>query len=361
MHSKQQEYVYLSDNTRGQIGRPIKVHMEAAIYLYCTIELDTYLGQQVIRDLESLRSTIELTSEFNVPHKKADKKRDDVYATLKRLRNAPLSTSIGSVSVSFYYEQKAGDKVKTVYISSIRIIGKGSSYAPGVYQRSSRGQVTRMEKPLLRGKAVFVSGANAEKPGLQIDRANKLLGSPSDLAVFYTPQDVGNDIGPWKNGKMSRITDATVKELKSILQNNQASQVSWYVEQEGAGILMHAIEGTKLNLKGHDFKIVDSHASNTPKLLQKLSEANADFSKGDAVDYTDMNNDKGMLGLARQVDNLCNQVGNLSGYQDYAIISRRYLIQGIQTKGRLGAQVLSKISSINSSKSSLVSILRRRG
>ncbi len=272
-----------------------------------------------------------------------------------------MSTSIGSVSVSFYYEQKAGDKVKTVYISSIRIIGKGASSAPGIYNKSSRGQIRRETKHALGNKSVFVSGAIGRSPSEQFVRAKKMLGDRSDVALFYTPKDVANDIGPWKNGKFSRITEATINEMGQVLRNNQREKVSWYVEREGAGVLLHAMEGARSDLKSHDFKIVDSHSSDTPKLIQKLSESNANLSKGDPIDYSDMNNAKSLLGLARQVDGVSDQVQKLNGYQDYAIISRRYLIQGIQSKGRLGSQVLSKLTSLMGGSSSLVKILRRRG
>lgn len=337
-------YIFFSQNTTGNVGRPVKIHASVFLEFYCEVDPRSGDGQMVIRDIENLRThpnamktNFALPAPRNAPSSKKHvedlaKARNLAAALTHKIKTESegvLTTK--NVQAFYHIHQKDGDKSPTVYISEVKVKRGDSDDLPGLYLEgsTSRGQrvITRSKDRKINGKTTYISGASPEV-AKAMDQA-KIVTGEEHPALFFTPPSVAEDLGVFKSNRLSEPTQKAIYELEQTLKENQKSKVSWYVEGEGAAVLSHAIKQISGTLENHSFKFINSRAD-TPALLQMLNQKKAQLS-GEIIQYH--SDHKALLALAGHKEELNKQIGILPGNIGYDAITRRYLMQQIDALG----------------------------
>lgn len=346
-------YVFFSNNTTGNSGRPIKIHSDLFLDFFGAVDPTSHDGLTIIRDVESLKvnpKAYRPPSSFQPPQ--ASNMASDHCARLAKIGRTTtamrhetqkqiyqtemekeLCISTKNIRLYFHIHQKEGDKAPTAYISEIQVTKENSNQNAGLYemQASSRGESLKKSDSInLEGKTVFVSGASAS-PEIAMDNAIDNL--RTDKAVlFFNPASVANDLGIWKNNRLTESTLKVIDEMKNVLEKNARKKVAWVVEGEGAAVLAHAIGKVNDTLANHSFKFMNAK-TNLPKLLQDLTQKKAQLA-GEFIGYT---RDKtALLAIASQNQDLLTQIDSLPGNSGYNKIARHHLKGQLKSLGGIG-------------------------
>lgn len=328
-------YIFFSKNTTGSCGRAVKIHCSVFMDFYCAVDISSADGQKVIRDIENLRTNPNALKTGQItPAQKGGARHlsqlDRISKTLNEMKEGTLVTA--NVRAYFHVHQKDGDNCPTVYISEVKV-RSGSDQSFGLYEER-HGRVSSSVEPMrsrnLRDKTVFISGAHdSTKDAL---KAAKYTTNKQDVSLYYNPPSVAEDLGVWKTNRLSDATRGTIEELKCVLKENEKNKVDWFVEGEGASVLSRAVESLPGSLDQHTFTLINSK-TNTPRLLQQLSEKKAQFN-GDVIRYT--GDRAALLAMADQKDELSKQIGKLPGNVGYNQITRRYLTEQVGQLAQVG-------------------------
>ncbi|MET0356673.1 MAG: hypothetical protein ABW044_07820, partial [Cellvibrio sp.] len=57
------QYVYFSPHTKGGSGRAVKIHKDLFFPFFCVVDPNTHDGQNIIRQIESLRTTCTIVTQ----------------------------------------------------------------------------------------------------------------------------------------------------------------------------------------------------------------------------------------------------------------------------------------------------------
>lgn len=341
-------YIHFSSNTQGQCGRPIKIHTNLFVDFFCAVNPDTYEGQTVIRDIESLRAKQPLETRPTAAMGPRDVAGDSAAhkARLNSVRHklaafahqqdmaAEKRLTTKNVQVFYHIDQRPGDKYQTVYISEVQVVQEGSGQAGGLYDLKRSGYSEKMQKSSNRnldGRSVFISGASDT---VLTARKNALTYTDNtNPALFFSPMSVASDLRHWKVSRLQMSTQKLIDDLQGLVRENQKRKLTWLVEGEGAALLSHALDGIPGDLTSHSFKFINAKGP-LAGVLKKLGQRKAQL-KGEMIRYS--GDRAALLTIASQKQDILNQLGKLPVQPGYEKITRRYLTERVAALGEVSS------------------------
>jgi hypothetical protein len=134
------------------------------------------------------------------------------------------SLIIKNVQIYYRIDQVGDDNSPNVYINNVRIINSDKKQAPGLYEKKGqRSKVEKMSSKDINGRHVYINSlANNTSKAYEMASDRSLLESKEvkNLALFYSPASVANDLGVWHSPGLTYKTSIAVKELTEVLQHN---------------------------------------------------------------------------------------------------------------------------------------------
>jgi len=342
-------YIYFSPLTTGATGRAVKIHKDLLLPFFFAVNSKTYDGQLAIRQIEQLRTTPKLNvpPAFRKPSKSHIRQLKSVYDTFQHV------LMLKNLQVYYRVEQQAGDVSPVVYISQVRSTYEDANDAPGLYARKIQfsrqaGDLKKMKSRTVDGRTVFINGQSDSVKSV-MKQAELIIGSRENLAIFYSPASVCNDLGVWNSPGQTLRTGIAIKELIAVIQHNRSAKngINWIVEGEGCALLSNALESVSGDLKNHSFKIVNPK-TDTPKLLQSITKKKGHLT-GEFFDYS--RSPTALAAIAKHKEALIKQIGLLPEAKSYDKITRQKLISQISALAQV-AMPLIKNAAIGKTKSS---------
>ncbi|WP_019602494.1 hypothetical protein [Teredinibacter turnerae] len=340
-------YIYFSPLSRGASGKPVKIHTNLFVDLFCAINPNTNEGQTIIRDIESLRAKMATDSLPKPAMGPLDCPRDSArhreqLNRARKLQRAMMEDqhmrrervlTTRNARIYYHINQQPGDRVSTVYISEVQVVGT-SDHEGGLYElkRGRRGvELQKTSNSVLSDRDVFLTGSS-DNPK-EAHREATILNNSTNSLVFFVPQTIGSQFRIGKTSRMNSDAKSLTKELTRLLRENQDNRVSWLVEGKGLGLLKSALNNLNGSLSKHRFKFTDAQGK-LGDVIQKLSQLNATLD-GEFISYS--GNRPALLTFTLQKNKILDQLDKLPASIGYEKITRRYL------KEQIGA--LSEISS----------------
>lgn len=366
-------YIHFSPNTRGQSGRPVKIHTNLFVDFFCAVNPGTQSGQTIIRDIESLRAkqAPDVRHVAVAPRPTPRNQGSQHAANLNKINKALSAMAdqqevarervyaTNSVRIFYQIAQKAdqGDRHQTVYISEIQVLSKQGQYKGGLYEyqqtRASRKLVPSKNQQLA-DKSVYISRA-IEDPNTAMKEA-MLTAREANPALFFNPEHIKDDLKIWKASKrLQNSTKEVVSKLSSLLQSNQKSSVSWHVSGEGAAVLSHALDAIPGTLDNHQFKFYNTRAQ-LPQLMQKLASKKAKLDG----EFINLDTDRiALLALAGNQSALSEQLDKLPTPPGYEKITRRYLKEQMSALCRVASSqpAITQSSKLRGSEKTFIDVL----
>lgn len=249
------DYVYFSEATKGHSGKVVKIKVDLFSRFAALVDPNSCDGQTTIRQIEALRAT-----NCAGPGVHTDIRCSFRY--MLKVKNMKV----------FYSVLDGKDKgKKEIFIGDIQADFAAGIDKPGLYVYNTNSKkMVRNEGGDLDDRAVYLNGLC----GSMLDAVEKakiareITGPIVDLAVFYTPGNIVNDLGIWSSGVQSQQTRQAIAELTGIIKANNKKRVYWVAEGEGADILSKALDGETGSIRNHVLRLIDP-MTNTPELLQK--------------------------------------------------------------------------------------------
>lgn len=300
-----QDYVYFSDNTKGHTGKAVKIKIDLFPRFAALVDPKTHAGQTVIRQIENLRSANGATS--------------GVHANA----NSPFRFMLKAENMQVFYAVLDGEEQgrKEIFIGDIKPeFGKGNDKTglyvfDAFYKRYQRYKQTNLD-----GKSVYLNGSCDNFDTAIGNAKSRLPGRNENLALFYIPGNVVNELGVWSSAARSERATESVNQLREVMKFNRDKKVGWVVEAEGAEIFSGALDGFSGTLAGHRFRLIDP-LTNTPELLQKLKSKEIRATTDDVapVTYTGQNRATNMF-MESQKQSVINALKMLrvKGFAEFA-------------------------------------------
>lgn len=342
------EFVYFSPQTAGKTGRSVKIDRKLFFKFFCAVDPATHDGQFIVRQIENLRAA---PSHPKVSPRSGNNGTNKNHATLlNNLSNAFEHVLIcKNVHVYYMVSQEQVDKSPGVYITEVREIHRGGSEAAGLYEKKGGGplgnkSLKKSTSPLVDGKTVYINGFEKSLEKAYDAALNETQNNTT--ALFYSPSAVMNDLGSWGANIRSQVTHNTVKELVSVLKNNASPKqgIKWVVEGQGAAVLNQAFNQYTGTLKNHEFKFINPEAD-TPKLLQTLTQKGAALT-GEFFNYS--RSKSALTAITVQKEAIVNHISGLTKTNSYDDITRRYIIEQINTLAQKSSGVVTQNTALKS-------------
>lgn len=249
-----QDYVYFSDNTKGHTGKAVKIKIDLFPRFAALVDPKTHTGQTVIRQIENLRMTNGATS--------------GVHANI----NSAFRFMLKVENMQVFYAVLDGEEQgkKEVFIGDIKAQFEEGNEKAGLHVFDALSRRYKSYKQTnLDGKLVYLNGQEKSFDAALRSAQSRVPSSDANLAVFYVPGKVVNDLGVWSSVTASQLVKETVNLLRDAMKFNQGKKVGWIAEAEGAEVFSSALDEIKGSLTGHRFRLIDP-ITNTPMLLEKL-------------------------------------------------------------------------------------------
>lgn len=250
--SDMKEFVFFSEQTKGGTGKAVRIKIDLFVKFASLIDPGNEDGRVTIRQIESLRNSAGVSSGSlnNV---------NSAFKYMHKVKNMLVYYSI--------LNDAEGTKKQAVFITDIRPGFAGRESKTGLYSVDSfDGGVSPEKSTDLSDKNVYVSG-NTRNILEAEEYAHKRMANVD--AIFYSSQDVINDLGVWTRSGQSQHTKRAVNELARLFQLNSDKHVFWAAEGEGVSMVNHALDETSSKFDKHAIRLIDPVAD-TPKLLQKI-------------------------------------------------------------------------------------------
>ncbi|ACR12216.1 hypothetical protein TERTU_4707 [Teredinibacter turnerae T7901] len=194
-------YIYFSPLTRGASGKPVKIHTNLFVDLFCAINPNTNEGQTIIRDIESLRAKMATDSLPKPAMGPLDCPRDSArhreqLNRARKLQRAMMEDqhmrrervlTTRNARIYYHINQQPGDRVPTVYISEVQVVGT-SDHEGGLYDNQGVGRRSRFEKSRavdMKNRHVFLTGSS-KTPRDAFDEATYNTNLTNPAVFLYT-------------------------------------------------------------------------------------------------------------------------------------------------------------------------------
>lgn len=247
------DYVYFSDNTKGINGKAVKIKIDLFPQFAALVDPKTHVGQTIIRQIENLRLTNSGSPGVHV----------NVNCAFRFMLKTP--------NMKIFYAVLDGATGKEVFIGDIRAdFDKGNDKA-GLYTMDAYTNKLKWCKQAdLSQKAIYVNG-QCDGLALALKAARSRIGSYIDMALFYIPSAVINDLGVWNAAPTSQRVQNVTSLLADVIKFNAKNKVYWVLEAEGSDAFSNALDKVNGPVTGHRFNVIDP-LTDTPLLLKKLAE-----------------------------------------------------------------------------------------
>lgn len=252
------DYVYFSDNTKGQTGKAVKIKIDLFPRFAALVDPKTHKGQTIIRQIENLRMVNGASA--------------GVYSNANCAFRYMLQ--VPGLKVFYTVLDGMGQSGKEIFIGDLKLDYKEGSDKAGLYVYNSFfNQYKKCKQADLNGKSVYLNG-QCKDLQIALENAKSRVALTKDkLALFYTPGHCINDLGVWESRETAQKTHDAACKLYDVIKFNYDKKVEWIAEEGGAEILSKALDSFSGNLSGHKFRLIDP-LTNTPALLQKLTSKN---------------------------------------------------------------------------------------
>lgn len=276
------QYVFFSPLTLGGAsGRAVKIHKDLFLPFFCVVDPNTHDGQSIIRQIENLRATCTIARAETGSNYASNPRESVRHKTQLGKVNSAFHQVliIKNLHVHYRVSQEEGDKAPSIYVTSIRFVGGGTSSPPGLYEAklsfgSDEARAEKFKNHIVDGKKIYINGS-AQSVGEAMGSAYSAT-KDNNALLFYCPASVAGDMGIMGSPAKSHVTKETLQELVSILKKNQrpSKNISWYAEAEGVNLLAEALKQIPGELTKHEFRLINPIA-NTSRLLKSLTEKKA--------------------------------------------------------------------------------------
>lgn len=263
-------YVYFSNDTRGTVGRAVKINPDLFAPFLAMVDPSSFQGRNIIKAITDLRATAgHLNSQANA-------------------RNSfEYRLTIENVAVRYRVCSEEIGAKGTVYITQIEYNGRSKDKA-GIYSVQNvlgRRNAEQTNSSKFAQSTVYINGADCEVLDKASAKASERSRSGSCLLVFSN-SDSFNSSSTWKVSHCSAgRKNYLVAKLTQALELNAGDKKEWIAEGEGAALLLEAIKDARGDARkdlsyqnnkfsNYKFKIYNPVAD-TPKLLDLLRKKNA--------------------------------------------------------------------------------------
>lgn len=267
-------YVYFSNDTRGTVGRAVKINPDLFAPFLAMVDPSSFQGRNIIKAITDLRATAgHLNSQANA-------------------RNSfEYRLTIENVAVRYRVcSEEIGSK-GTVYITQIDLSGTSADRSGMYAVQIGRGsaQYSDYTSAKFSHSTVYLNGSDTAKLDRAAHKATERSKSGSCMLVYSNLNALGSS-GAWKasqteSGNAKNLT----AKLTEALELNAGDQKEWIAEGEGAALLLEAIVNTrgdarkdlnyqKNKFSNYKFKIYNPVA-NTSKLLELLRKKDAELTE----------------------------------------------------------------------------------
>lgn len=245
------DYVYFSDNTKGQTGKAVKIKIDLFPRFAALVDPKTHKGQTIIRQIENLRMVNGASA--------------GVYSNA----NCAFRYMLQLSNMKVFYAVLDGSFGKEVFIGDVRPDFEVAPDKAGFYHYDEYAMKFReYEQLALDGKAVYLNGLCDDLKSAFKNAKTRLHMANNNVALFYTPGHIINELGVWSSGPSIKLGDS-VKKLREGIASNNKNRIAWVAEGEGADVLSVALEGINGSCPGHRYRLIDP-ITNTLSLLKKL-------------------------------------------------------------------------------------------
>lgn len=269
-------FVFFSPETRGALGRPVKIDPQLFAPFLSLVDPATYAGSQVIRTLVNLRASARhLNSQANA------------------FNSFEYLITTGNVAVRYRVCSEGSDDKGTVYITKVNS-NYSSSAKSGFYTVSEAGRlaIKEHENTKFGHHTAYINGSSQDGSASFQQIAQDAIDNTSagGCLLVYSSGSVINDLGIWKASPQSGWQKKLmVDRLKEALELNAGDKKEWIAEGEGASLLMEAISQAtgnprkdlsyeKYQFSNYQFKILNP-VGDTTKLLSLLRQKKANLAE----------------------------------------------------------------------------------
>ncbi len=323
--SELKNYPLFSDNTRGSCGRPVRINIALFTAFAGLVDSSTSSGQTTIRQIENLRN-IGGGNQGGL---------SNINCAFKHIH------PVNGLNVFYSILDDSMLGKKTLFITDIRPNNGESVGAPGLYAYSGFSKIHKLNPNAeLQEKTVYISG-QVKNIDTAVEKGCDRTGiKAEDMAVFFSPQKVVNELGVWGRSNQSQITADAIAELSDVMNKNSKKRIYWVAEAEGAAILEKSLDGVSSTLGGFRMRVIDPLA-NTQALLQKLKLKAVKFGGGHAdtppIEYTGTSRSAQML-FSSNAEALVRELKNTRVMRDYREVHDGMVdaLSGTANKGTFG-------------------------
>lgn len=246
------DYVYFSDNTKGQTGKAVRIKIDLFPRFAALVDPSTHKGQTIIRKIENLRMVNGASA--------------GVYSNA----NCAFRYMLQLSNMKVFYTVLDGPVGKEIFIGDIKADFERGNDKAGVYlYNTSFRRYKWYDQVGLDGKIVFINGLSSDLDDAARQARSRVETNNQNLALFYIPGSVINELGVWNTGYKSQVFKTAKEQFVNLMKFNRGNKVAWIAEAEGADMLSAALDDLSGNLAGHRYRLIDP-LTNTPELLQKL-------------------------------------------------------------------------------------------
>lgn len=237
-------YVYFSNDTRGTVGRAVKINPDLFAPFLAMVDPSSFQGRNIIKAITDLRATAgHLNSQANA-------------------RNSfEYRLTIENVAVRYRVCSEEIGAKGTVYITQITL-GGASLDKSGLYtinRASGRSIPAEQNSTKFSSSAIYLNGSTHTRVQ---DAANAAtLRSPQGGCLLaFSNAEVQGDIDIWKKSQTTSTKSASMlAKITEALELNAGAKKEWIAEGEGVALLLEAVKNARgnsrkdLNYEKHQF------------------------------------------------------------------------------------------------------------
>lgn len=263
--SELRNFPIFSEHTKGNQGKPVRINVSLFKVFASVVDPKTAVGRKTVQQIENLRTV--------------------AGANQGRLSsiNCAFKHTILANNIRVYYSilDDAEKGKQAVFITDIRPAHGESKGSAGLYVYDAFSG-KHMKNPALdiQDKNIYVNGQVKDLEGAFKKAKTRINASDGQIAVFYSPPSVVNELGVWDRPNKTQATEGAIKELARVLQKGEKKRAYWIMEGEGASVMSHALDGVTSKLSGHRMRVLDP-VDSTQTLIQKITLKGARMGGGD--------------------------------------------------------------------------------
>ncbi|MFT5082679.1 MAG: hypothetical protein ACI9Y1_000706 [Lentisphaeria bacterium] len=239
------------------MGKAVRININLFPEFALLVDPASHDGQQTIRQIESLRQA-------GGAHQGSMANTSNAFKFMAQAHKLTV----------YYTILNGEDDRKEVFITDIGpCFNQSNADKAGLYMFSKwKGKYLESTSLNLEDQPVYINGRCDDLTEAIKHGKKRIPNLSSDLAVFYTPSHVVNEMGVWRSSKQSAQTKDAIAKLSEVMKKNQKKRVYWIAEAEGASVACeaaNAVNGIMDNFRMRFIDPIADAASLIPKLKNK--------------------------------------------------------------------------------------------